>query len=248
MPRRSVWPRWFVSACCLLLVGFAVPPEPAAAEPTTGGLTLAVVSARTVGPAPQIQQGDPVTDYRWMITADDAGDPHDAPEHCLPARAGVASAADFADHCRWPSIRNTPGTVPVVAQGDQHTLAAGTALDGLPAGRYLISVTADGYKIDGEHVTVTAGQTAAVTVGMQPYPLPLGTVRLRVFEDSVPVDGTYEVGAEHGLAGFTAHLADVMGEVTVDYYGNPLCTEYRTPPRTPGTPPVGSSSTTTASR
>ncbi|GHJ53560.1 hypothetical protein Nm8I071_28670 [Nonomuraea sp. TT08I-71] len=227
MPRRSVWPRWFVSASCLLLVGFVVPPGPAAAEPTTGAVTLAVVSARTVGPAPQIQQGDPVTDYRWMITADDTGDPHDGLDHCLPARAGVASAPDFADHCRWPSIRNTPGAVPVVAQGDQDTLSSGTALDGLPAGRYLISVTADGYKIDGEHFTVTAGQTGAVTVGMQPYPLPLGTVRLRIFEDSVPVDGTYEVGAERGLAGFTAHLADVMGEVTVDYYGNPLCTEYR---------------------
>ncbi|MEU3455164.1 SdrD B-like domain-containing protein [Micromonospora sp. NPDC006766] len=228
MPRRSVWPRWFVSVSCLLLVGFVVPPGPAAAaaEPTTGDITLKVVSARTVGPAPQIQRGDRVTDYRWMITADDTGDPHDAPAHCLPARAGVASAPDFADHCRWPSIRNTPGAVPVIAQGDQETLATGKALGHLPAGRYLISVTADGYKIDGEHFTVTPGRTTAVTVGMQPYPLPLGTVRLRVFEDNAPVDGTYEVGAEHGLAGFTAHLSDVMGEVTVDYYGNPLCTEY----------------------
>ncbi|MFC0006407.1 hypothetical protein [Micromonospora siamensis] len=226
MPRRSTWPRWFVSACCLLLVGIVVPPRPAAAEPTTGAITLAVVSARTVGPRPQVQRGDPVSAYHWLITADDSGDPHDAPEHCLPARAGVASAPDFADHCRWPSIRNTPGAVPVVAQGDQDTLAAGTPLDGLPAGRYLISVTADGYKIDGEHFTVTPGRTTDVSVGMQPYPLPLGTVRLRVFEDAAPVDGTYEVGAEHGLAGFTAHLADVMGEVTVDYYGNPLCTRY----------------------
>ncbi|MBM0227731.1 carboxypeptidase-like regulatory domain-containing protein [Micromonospora sp. ATA51] len=247
MSRRSVWPRWFVSASVLLLVGFVVPPGPAAAEPTTGAITLQVVSARTVGPAPQIQQGDPVTDYRWLITADDTGDPHDALEHCLPARAGVASAPDFADHCRWPSIRNTPGAVPVVAQGDQAKLAAGTALDGLPAGRYLISVTADGYKIDGEHLTVTAGQTTAVRVGMQPYPLPLGTVRLRVFDDSVPVDGTYEVGAERGLAGFTAHLSDVMGEVTVDYYGNPLCTKYRhSAPDT--THPAGRSSSSTASR
>ena len=39
-------------------------------------------------------------------------------------------------------------------------------------------------------------------------------------------DVTYEVGAERGLAGFTAHLSDVLGEVTVDYYGNPLCTQY----------------------
>ncbi|MBM0237665.1 hypothetical protein JNW88_11750 [Micromonospora sp. ATA32] len=226
MSRRSAWPRWFVSASCLLLVGFVVPPGRAAAEATTGAATLQVSSARTVGPAPQIREGDPVTSYRWLITADDTGDPHEAAEHCLPSRAGVASAPDFADHCRWPSIRNTPGAVPVVAQGDQARLAGDTALDGLPAGRYLISVTADGYKIDGAHFTVTAGQTTPVQVRMQPYPLPLGNVRIRVFEDSVPVDGTYEVGAERGLAGFTAHLSDVMGEVSTDYYGNPLCTAY----------------------
>ena len=32
-----------------------------------------------------------------------------------------------------------------------------TALDNLPAGKYLISVTADGFKIDGSHFTVTPG-------------------------------------------------------------------------------------------
>ncbi|MFB9236029.1 hypothetical protein ACFFWC_10800 [Plantactinospora siamensis] len=226
MPRRSRWPRWFIVASSLLLVGFVV-PRAAAAAPTTGAVTLRVQSARTVGPPPQIQQGAAVAAYRWMITADDVGDPHDPLAHCLPARAGVASGPDFADHCQWPSIRNTPGAVPVVAQGDESGLNTGKALADLPVGRYLISVTADGYKIDGEHFAVTGGQTTAVTVGLQPYPLPLGTVRLRVFDDSVPVDGTYEVGAERGLAGFTAHLADVLGEVTTDYYGNPLCTQYR---------------------
>jgi hypothetical protein len=114
----------------------------------------------------------------------------------------------------------------VVASGDQATLSDGTALDQLAPGRYLVSVTADGYKMDGAHFTVSAGATTPVTVEMQPYPLPLGTVRLRVFADSIPVDATYEVGAERGLDGFGVHLADVLGEVTTDYYGNPLCTTY----------------------
>ena len=61
---------------------------------------------------------------------------------------------------------------------------------------------------------------------MQPYPLPLGTLRLQVFKDTVPVDGTYEADAEPGLAGFTTHLNDVLGEVTTDFYGNRLCTNY----------------------
>jgi hypothetical protein len=201
-----------------------VPPTAAAAA-IDGSITLRVQSARTVGAKPAIQQGDPVKAYHWLITADDVGNPHDAMENCLPSRAGVQSPADFADKCQWPSIRYTPGAVPIVAQGDQDDLAVDRPLDKLPVGKYLVSVTADGYKIDGSHFTVGGGSTR-VDVAMQPYPLPLGTVRLRVFNDSIPVDGTYEVGAEHGLAGFTAHLADVLGEVSVDYYGNPLCTTY----------------------
>ncbi|MGI5238969.1 SdrD B-like domain-containing protein [Dactylosporangium sp. CA-139066] len=232
MLRRFTSRWWAVVAIALLpIAGFAVALAlPAAAAPESGAVRLRVQSARTVGPAPEIQQGDPVTQYRWLITADDTGDAHDAPEHCLPSRAGVNSPPNFADTCKWPSIRNTPGAVPVVAQGDQNDLNAATALTSLPNGRYLISVTADGYKIDGEHFTIN-GATTDVTVAMQPYPLPLGTIRIRVFNDSVPVDGTYEVGAEPGLAGFTAHVSDVMGEVTTDYYGNPLCTVYeRTAP------------------
>ena len=33
--------------------------------------------------------------------------------------------------------------------------------------------------------------------------------------------------AEQGLRGFTAHLTDVFGTVSVDYYGNALCTVYQ---------------------
>ncbi|OLB80437.1 MAG: hypothetical protein AUI14_06785 [Actinobacteria bacterium 13_2_20CM_2_71_6] len=183
-------------------------------------------SARTVGPPPEIQKNDAITAYHWLVTADDVGDPHDALANCLPSRAGVASAPDFADHCQWPSIRNTPGAVPIVAQGDESELAAGKALENIPNGRYLISVTADGYKIDGAHFTVN-GDRSGVAVTMQPFPLPLGHIRIRVFNDNVPVDGTYEVGVERGLAGFKAVLADVLGQVSVDYYGNPLCTQYQ---------------------
>jgi hypothetical protein len=210
----------------LALVVPAILPDLAApagaAQP--GAITLHVQSARTVGTAPgQVRKGDAVTDYRWLIAAADVGNPHDSMANCLPSRAG--GRADFASACQWPSVRETPGSVPVVAQGDTTTLNDTTALPDLPPGRYLISVTADGYKIDGAHFTVDGG-AQRVTVEMQPLPLPLGTARIRVFNDAVPVDGTYELGAEPGLAGFTAHLADVLGEVTTDYYGNPLCTSY----------------------
>jgi hypothetical protein len=197
-------------------------PQAHAAQP--GSITLHAESARTVGPAiGQVKKGDAITKYKWLIAAEDVGNPKDTLQNCLPDRAG--GSADFATKCQWPSTRYTPGAVPIVAQGDETDLNDSRTLDALPPGKYLISVTADGYKIDGAHFSVDGG-TQRVTVTMQPYPLPLGNVRLRVFNDSAPVDGTYEVGLEPGLAGFTAHLFDVLGEVTTDYYGNPLCTEY----------------------
>lgn len=202
------------------------PQQSRAAEPASpGAVTLHVQSARSVSPGPGfVHAGDPIGSYHWMINRDVTGNPDDAAAHCLP---GLASDPDWADTCDWPSIRTTAGVAPIVAQGDQSTLSDAVALSGLPVGRYLISVTADGFKIDGQHFTVASGSSQRVLVEMQPSPLPLQTIRLQVFNDNAPVDGTYEVNAEQGLAGFTANLTDVLGPVSTDYYGNPLCTIYR---------------------
>ena len=202
--------------------------------------------------APVVHKGDPVTAFRWMITVDDVGDPKDSSARCLPFTAtggsqastyvpGVGSygawnpatqryenatgaAYDPSASCQWPSTRYTPGAVAVVASGDQSTV--GDLAGHVPPGRYLVSVTADGFKIDGAHFMVTPGGTTPVTVEMIPYPTPLGTVRYKIFEDVVPTDGTYEADAEPGLGGFVGHISDVMGEVTTDFYGNRLCTNY----------------------
>ena len=216
-------------------------PAAHAATASPGAITLHVQSARSVGAGVgYIHRGDAVTSYKWLIAAEDVGNPDDSRANCLPqttlapdGRATDPSGTSTpntanptaGDHCQWPSVRYTPGAVPVVAQGTSSDLNDTTALDNLPAGRYLVSVTADGYKLDGAHFTVNGG-TQRVTVDLQPSPLPLGTVRMRVFNDSLPVDATYEVGAEKGLAGFHTTLSDVLGTVSTDYYGNPLCTKY----------------------
>ena len=153
---------------------------------------------------------------------------------CRPGAEGGSTDPDFADSCPWPSIRKTSGFAPIVAQGDQSDLNRTQALSGLEPGKYLISVTATGFKIDGQHFTVTSGATQAVRVLMNPTPLPLSTIRIQVFNDNIPVDATYEADAEAGLSGFVAHLTDVFGEVSVDYYGNPLCTVYQHLGRRPG--------------
>ncbi|GAA1974470.1 hypothetical protein GCM10009798_39640 [Nocardioides panacihumi] len=207
-----------------------VPPASAATGP--GNIKLQVVAARSVGPAAGlIHKGDAVTSYKWIVNEDDTGDPGAASapllDRCLPPRAaGGSSNADYADTCPWPSTRQTSGYSPIVAQGTDADLNGSTSLDGLPQGKYLLSVTADGYKIGGQHFVV-AGDTQTVKVDLDPTPLPLATIRIDVFDDSVPVDGTFEVDAERPLAGFTAHLTDVFGDVSTDYYGNALCTAYQ---------------------
>ncbi len=248
-----------LAAIAMVAVQLTVPPwaprAAAADPPAPGGITLSVMSARSVNTNTTgtvgrfVQKGDLILKYKWLINQDDTGNPGTAAnpgtENCLPESAKNAEGASigsinpaYADTCQWPSVRKTSGQAPVIAQGNQSDLNATKALTKIPAGKYLISVLADGFKIDGQHFTVADGQdpfladgttanpAAGVTVQMNPTPLPLTTLRIQVFNDSTPVDATYEVGAEDGLAGFTAHLADVFGTVGTDYYTNPLCTTY----------------------
>src|SRR6478752_4718059 len=151
---------------CAGVAPMVVTAPPAAAAPPAdtpvGSITLHVQSARSVNPgAGFVHQGDSIAHYHWLINQDDTGDPGTLADQgissCLPATAsGGSSNPDYADSCPWPSVRNTSGFAPIVAQGDETTLGDGTALTNLPVGKYLISVTADNFKIDGKHFAVTA--------------------------------------------------------------------------------------------
>ncbi len=158
-------------AALLAALTIKVPPAGAAAS---GGITLSVQSARdfkrsdgTTSP----HRGDAITKYKWMINEDDTGNPgtsaNPLTNKCLPSRAAsttsTGAAPDettYADSCPWPSTRQTAGWAKIVAQGDQTDLERAQALTDLPDGKYLISVTADDYKIDGAHFTVTATPSA----------------------------------------------------------------------------------------
>jgi hypothetical protein len=194
-----------------------------AALQTTNTLYLRVISARTepraLGGA-GVVKGDPVTEYKFIINVDDTGDP-------TQGRVPDCSPTDpsYPANCTWPSIRAAPGHSPIVTQGDHTILNEGAGLT-LPDGKYLISVLAPEFKIDGVHLTVPLPEPGLVEVEVQPYPLPTATIRIKVFEDSTPTNGQPDMPAEPGLAGFTAHLFDVGGETTTDAFGNPLCTQY----------------------
>lgn len=217
----------------------STPPLATQAAPVAANnpsaVTLKLASARTEanwpGKTGGIQVGqDPVAlllpdklNYKWIINLDNAGTPTQARNAgCSPANP------NYPDSCDWPSIHSVSGSSPIITQGNQDELNATQSLN-LSPGKYLISVVADNFKIDGEHFTVDGnGNPLQVKVQLQPYPLPLGTIRIQVFNDNAQTNGQFDVPGEVGLAGFEGHIYDVLEIVTTDWFGNPICTDYQT--------------------
>lgn len=169
-----------------------------------------MVSARTEPNAPggPVAQGDPITTYKFLINVDNTGDPTQPREAgCSPADPG------YPDSCDWPSIRQVPAAAPIFTQGNQTILNKTTGID-MPPGKYLISALADGYKIGGAHFSVPLPDPGLVVAELQPHPLPPAT------------NGQFDAPAEQGLAGFTVLINDILGQVSTDVFGNPLCTQY----------------------
>jgi hypothetical protein len=210
------------------------------AQVLSDSIALRVVSARTEPKAfdgQGVSKGEPVVEYEYLISVDNTGDPFDASEACEPFLAdGVTRNPNYPDNCDLPSIRTVPGWAPIYTQGDQTTLNEMTTLD-MPEGKYLISVIADGYKIDGQHFTIP-DDDGLVTVQLHPLPLPASTMVIQVFNDIAMTNGQYDVPSEvydpaagdsdtnYPMAGFRASINDIMGEITNDLFGNPLCTVY----------------------
>ncbi|TAK64137.1 IPT/TIG domain-containing protein [Methylobacter sp.] len=164
-----------------------------------------------------------IPDYKYIINIDNTGttEQRSPADGCSPANpAYPGTVSDPGRPCNWVSITGVPGSSPIYTQGDQSDI--GTV--NLPPGKYLISVLADGYKLDGVHITAPVDN---VTVQLQPNDaLPSATIQAAVFEDISPTNGAPDVPAERGLAGFVGHINDYIGEVTTDINGNPLCAEY----------------------
>jgi hypothetical protein len=67
-----------------------------------------------------------------------------------------------------------------------------------------------------------------VVIEMRPEPLPISRLEVHVFHDWAPTNASVDlVAQEAGLPGFLVTIRDgIGGLVTVDWYGNPICTEY----------------------
>jgi hypothetical protein len=195
-------------------------------------LQLNVISANDsndVAIVYNIHKGDPVTQFKYIINEDNTGTTlQRSPESgsgCSPQDVG------YPDSCDWVSVAGRAGHSPVFTQGDQDDFVNGLfTINGQPVefpdGRYLISIVADNFRIDGAHFTIPFNDSNLVTVQMQPYDLPTATIQSAVFEDMASTNSAPDLPGERGLAGFRAHIADYVDEVTTDVFGNPLGAEY----------------------
>jgi hypothetical protein len=156
--------------------------------------------------------GNSIPEFKFIINLNNVGDPQ------------VEKPVNDRDPSLFPSLRPPDSHSPVVAVGEDN--GSSTVEVTLPVGKYLVSILAPGYKMGGNWVTVTADGISAVEVNLQPNPLPLSKIRVHVFHDNRPVNGEDDFPLENGLDGFLIIMEDAIGEVTVDYFGNPLGTEY----------------------
>jgi uncharacterized repeat protein (TIGR01451 family) len=203
----------------------AAAPVPAALVNPTNTIDVSVISARTEPKAlggAGVTKGDAIPKFKYVINIDNTGTT--TQRSADPGSGCSTQDAGYPDSCKWVSIAGVPGSSPIYTQGTQ----ADFPLVDMPNGRYLISVIADGFKLDGASFTIPMESPGVVTVELQPTPLPTATIRARVFEDNDPVNGAPDEPGENGLAGFKARLMDYIGEVSTDVFGNPLCSTYVT--------------------
>jgi Polysaccharide lyase family 4, domain II len=125
----------------------------------------------------------------------------------------------------------TESNSPVVAEGGAIAGGPSHTTVTLPDGRYLVSVRAHDHKMWGAYFTLpddadTAGNLTVhvqLTEQSEDHPLPLGKIRVFVFEDNAWTNGAPDT-EEAGLNGFKVGLEEQTGNaVTVDYNNNPLC-------------------------
>ena len=163
-----------------------------------------------------ITKGDRIAEFKWLVNDDSGtGDPSLTVQNvadCLPSRAAVTPEVAQANaalaiyqtagtgnlaNCPWPSVHASDGHAAVVASGDQSNVAN---LANLPDGKYLVSVTALNYKIDGVHFEVRSAALYSVNdevganfiVRMNPLPKKTATVRIHVYNDNASTNGQWD--------------------------------------------------------
>jgi len=191
----------------LLPAALRQPVAPAAAAATAcpaGGcpVTVEAIDHRT---------GTPLPHFSFIVNVDNS-------RHIDPATRQPVDP--------FPAYVTTESHSPLVRTGNEDR-----ATVPLPAGRYLISVRAPDHKMWGALINLPADAAAdgtlhtrvALTTASAANPLPLGKIRVFVFNDNAWTNGAPDT-EEPGLGGFRVGLEEqTHTAVTVDYNNTPLC-------------------------
>jgi large repetitive protein len=170
----------------------------------TGGCSVTI-------DAHDFTSGAPLENFNYIINADNS-------RYINPATRQPVDP--------FPRYVTTESNSPIVREGDQTRRTVN-----LPDGRYLISVRSLDHKMWGKHITLPADAaddgtlTAQIdlTTQSEANPLPLGKIRVFVFQDNAWTNGAPDT-EEGALQGFRVGLEEqTHSEVTVDYNNNPLC-------------------------
>ncbi len=167
-----------------------------------GAFTLQVVTP----------DGTPISSgYRWLVEEDNT-------TLTIPHTVQVDPPSISMD------IHNSHA--PVVARG--RTGVTGTLDVGVPLGtRYFVSVLPDsGYAMSG---TTVAANQSAVTVTVNPLPLPTAQISILAFVDHNPINAAKDEH-EDGMGGATVVISDAAGQLMQDAFGNMLGTTYQRNP------------------
>lgn len=132
-----------------------------------------------------------------------------------------------------PLSLSTESNSPIVRTGDQSRTQVT-----LPDGHYLVSARSLNHKMWGAYFTLPgdADNSGNLTVRVDlteqsaDHPLPLGKIRVFVFNDNAWTNGAPDT-EEGGLGGFRVGLEEqTQSAVTADYFNNPLCSIYQHDP------------------
>ena len=122
--------------------------------------------------------------FKWLVVESNTGSYdgslQDPPEGCRSTDTGYPTA------CDWPSIRSIKATAPIYSSGDSNEWNLATALEIPDSDKsYMVTVMAKGYRLCGGYFKA-GPHTESVTVDVvcQEHPLPLGTIRMFIFEDT----------------------------------------------------------------
>jgi hypothetical protein len=164
---------------------------------------------------------DPVIPFKWLLVENDVGSFEgtlaNPPANCSATDAG------YPQECEWPSIRTIKAQAAIYSSGNSNGWNATTPLDISREGKYMVTVMADMFRLCGGYFEVKPPSTANITLNpvCQMFPLPLGTIRMFIFQDNMPCNGQYDPG-ELPLEDFGIGVNDIEGPLTEDYYGNDI--------------------------